>query len=104
MYAVVLSGGKQHKVSVGDVIQLETLPADVGDTYSFDKVLLLADGDKIKVGQPYLADAKVAAEIVSFGRGKKVEILKFKRRKHHMKRMGHRQDFVEVKITDISAV
>lgn len=102
MYAVILSGGKQHRVSVGDVVRLECLATDVGETYSFDQVLMLADNDNIQVGQPYLADAKVHAEVLGFGRGDKVEILKFKRRKHHMKRMGHRQDYVEVKITAIA--
>ena len=101
MYAVILSGGKQYRVEKDDVIRLECLPAEVGETVHFDQVLMVADGDNIQAGQPYLSDAKVAAEVLTFGRGKKIEILKFKRRKHHMKRMGHRQDYIEVKITDI---
>ena len=101
MYAVILSGGKQYRVSEGDVIRLECLPAEVGQTVDFEQVLMVSDNENVKVGTPYLKDAKVSAEVLAFGRGKKVEILKFKRRKHHMKRMGHRQDYVEVKITGI---
>ena len=102
MYAVISSGGKQHRVSKDDVIQLEVLEANAGDTVKFDQVLLVADGENIQVGMPYLEGASVSAEVLDFGRHKKVEILKFKRRKHHMKRMGHRQNYIEVKITDIS--
>lgn len=103
MYAVILSGGKQYRVSEGDVIRLECLPSDVGETLNFAQVLMVANEQDIHVGQPYLSNAKVSAEVLSFGRGDKIEILKFKRRKHHMKRMGHRQDYIEVKITAISA-
>ena len=102
MYAVILSGGKQYRVSEGDVLRLECLPAEVGETINFDKVLMVANDDDIQVGTPHLKSAKVSAEVLSFGRGDKIEILKFKRRKHHMKRMGHRQDYIEVKITKIA--
>ena len=101
MYAVILSGGKQYRVTEGDVIRLECLPTEVGQTVDFEQVLMVANGDNVQVGTPYLSNAKVSAEVLAFGRGDKVEILKFKRRKHHMKRMGHRQDYVEVKITEI---
>lgn len=103
MYAVISSGGKQYRVSEGDVIRLETLQAQAGEVIHFDDVLLVADGENVQVGMPHLENAKVSAEVLQFGRGKKVEILKFKRRKHHMKRMGHRQNFIEVKITSIAS-
>ncbi len=101
MYAVIQSGGKQHRVSEGEVLRLEKLEEETGATYQFDKILMVADGDDIKIGAPYVKGAKVAAEIVSHGRGKKVNIIKFKRRKHHMKRQGHRQWYTEVKIKSI---
>ncbi|MGB0734147.1 MAG: 50S ribosomal protein L21 [Pontibacterium sp.] len=103
MYAVIVSGGKQYRVSEGQTVKLEKLTADQGSSVEFDRVLLVADGEDIKVGAPVVEGAKVTAEVVEHGRGKKVQILKFKRRKHHMKRQGHRQWFTEVKITGISA-
>lgn len=102
MYAVISNGGKQYRVAKDDVIRLETTVAEQGGTLRFEDVLLIADGDNIQVGMPYINGAVVSAEVLGFGRGDKIEIIKFKRRKHHMKRMGHRQDFIEVKITDIS--
>ena len=103
MYAVFQSGGKQHRVSEGQTLKLEKIESETGAAVDFDKVLMVADGENITVGQPYVDGAKVSAEVVSHGRGKKVKIIKFKRRKHHMKQMGHRQWFTEVKITGISA-
>ncbi|EKE75748.1 50S ribosomal protein L21 [Gallaecimonas xiamenensis] len=103
MYAVIQSGGKQHRVAEGEVIRLEKLDLETGATVEFDKVLMVANGDDVKVGAPYVAGGKVVAEIVSHGRGAKVKIVKFRRRKHHRKQMGHRQWFTEVKITGISA-
>lgn len=103
MYAVIESGGKQHRVTEGEVLRLEKLDAAAGDKVSFDKVLLLADGDKVTFGKPYVDGAAVAAEVVEQGRGDKVKIVKFRRRKHHQKEMGHRQYFTEVRITGISA-
>jgi len=102
MYAVIQSGGKQHRVSEGQVVRLEKIDAEKGASIDFDKVLLVGEGADLALGAPYLDGAKVSAEIVEHGRGKKVKIVKFKRRKHHMKRMGHRQWFTEVKITGIS--
>lgn len=102
MYAVIESGGKQHRVVEGETLRLEKLDSATGDTIDFDKVLLVADGDDVKVGVPYVAGGKVQAEVLNHGRGDKVRIIKFKRRKHHMKRQGHRQWFTEVKITGIS--
>ena len=103
MYAVIQSGGKQHRVSEGQTVKLEKIETETGATVDFDKVLMVSNGDDITIGKPYVDGAKVSAEVVSHGRGKKVKIIKFKRRKHHMKQMGHRQWFTEVKITGISA-
>ncbi|MEW6444543.1 MAG: 50S ribosomal protein L21 [Pseudomonadota bacterium] len=103
MYAVIMTGGKQYRVEQGEYLRVELLTADVGSTIELDQVLLVADGADFKVGSPLVKGAKVSAEILSHGRHKKVEILKFRRRKHHMKHMGHRQYFTEIKITGISA-
>ena len=103
MYAVIVSGGKQHRVEEGETLKLEKLNIEVGANVDFDRVLLVVIGEDVKIGAPVVKGANVSAEIVSHGRGKKVRIMKFKRRKHHMKQMGHRQWFTEVKITGISA-
>lgn len=103
MYAVIVSGGKQYRVSEGQSVKLEKIEAETGASIDFDKVLLVADSDKVSVGQPVVTGAKVTGEVIAQGRHKKVKILKFKRRKHHMKQMGHRQWFTEVKITGIKA-
>ena len=101
MYAVIASGGKQYRVAVGQVLKLEKLPVEAGNPIDFNEVLMIADGDDRKIGTPYVAGAKVKAVVVEQGRAKKVKILKFKRRKHHMKQMGHRQAFTAVKIENI---
>lgn len=103
MYAVIKSGGKQYRVQEGQTLKLEKLEIPTGETIEFDEVLLVADGDNVTVGAPLVDGAKVAAEIVDHGRAKKINIIKFRRRKHSMKRQGHRQWFTEVKITGISA-
>jgi len=103
MYAVIVSGGKQYRVQEGHTLKLEKLAVEAGSNVEFDRVLLVANGDDVKIGAPVVEGAKVTAEVVSHGRAKKVHIMKFKRRKHHMKQMGHRQHFTEVKITGISA-
>ena len=103
MYAVFLSGGKQHRVQQGDVLKLEKIEKGVGESINFDQVLMCGEGEKATVGAPYIEKATVTGEVVSQGRHKKVKILKFRRRKHSMKRMGHRQFYTEVKITKISA-
>ena len=102
MYAVIESGGKQHRVTEGEVLKLEKIEASTGDNVDFDKVLMIGEGADVEVGTPYVKSVKVTAEVVSHGRGKKVTIIKFNRRKHHKKQMGHRQWFTEVKITSIS--
>ncbi|WP_299771354.1 50S ribosomal protein L21 [uncultured Pseudoteredinibacter sp.] len=101
MYAVIKSGGKQHRVVEGETLKLEKIEVATGETIDFDEVLMVANGDDIKIGEPTVAGAKVTAEVVSHGRGEKVTIIKFRRRKHHMKRQGHRQWYTEVKITGI---
>lgn len=103
MYAVFQSGGKQHCVAEGHTVRLEKLEVATGETIEFDQVLLIADGETVHVGAPLVAGGKVVAEVVGHGRGDKVTIIKFRRRKHHDKKMGHRQWFTEVKITAISA-
>lgn len=103
MYAVIVSGGKQHRVVEGETLKLEKLDLATGDTVNFDKVLMVGEGADVKIGAPYVDSGKVTAEVVSHGRHKKVNIIKFRRRKHHRKQMGHRQWFTEVKITGISA-
>jgi len=102
MYAVIATGGKQYKVSEGQTLRIEKLPAEAGDTVEFDKVLLVADGDNVNIGTPYVNGGSVSAKVASIGRGKKIEIIKFHRRKHHRKQMGHRQDYTEVEITGIA--
>lgn len=104
MYAVIFSGGKQYRVQEGDVLKIESLPeADEGSTINFDRVLAVGEGSDIKVGKPYLDGCKVSATVVSKGRHKKIRIVKFRRRKHHLKWQGHRQNYTEVKITQIEA-
>jgi len=103
MYAVIKTGGKQYRVSKGQTLKVEQLPAEAGQSVDFSEVLMIADGDNIQIGSPVVSGAKVSGEVVEQGRHKKIEILKFKRRKHHMKRQGHRQNYTAVKITDIKS-
>ena len=102
MFAVFQSGGKQHRVSEGDVVQLELLNAEPGEEVVFDKVLMVANGDDVNVGEPYVDGSQVKGEVVRIDRGKKIRVIKFKRRKDYLRRQGHRQWFTEVKITGIS--
>ncbi len=102
MYAVFQSGGKQHRVTEGQTVRLEKLDVETGAAIEFDNVLMVADGEKINIGAPYVAGGKVTAEVVTHGRGEKVKVVKFRRRKHSRKQMGHRQWFTEVKITGIT--
>ena len=102
MYAVIRTGGKQYRVAQGDTLRVEILDANAGDSVEFDEVLMVGEGASVKIGTPLVAGGKVTATVRSHGRGKKVEIIKFRRRKHHMKRMGHRQNYTEVEITGIT--
>ena len=103
MYAVIATGGKQYKVTKGETLRVEKLDGDEGSTIELDRVLMIADGDKISVGTPTLDKASVIATIRAQGRGDKVEIIKFRRRKHSRKQMGHRQSYTEIEVTDIKA-
>jgi len=103
MYAVIQTGGKQYRVGEGQTLKIEKLDVGVGDAIQFDQVLMVQSDDGTKVGAPFLDGGKVDAKVTSLGRHKKIKILKFKRRKHHMKQMGHRQYYTEVQITGISA-
>jgi large subunit ribosomal protein L21 len=103
MYAVIVSGGKQHRVVEGETLKLEKIEAATGDTIEFDEVLMVGGGDDVKIGTPVVEGSKVTAEVVNHGRHKKIKIVKFNRRKHYRKETGHRQWFTEVKITGISA-
>lgn len=103
MYAVIKTGGKQYKVQEGDTIRVEKLQAEEGGEINLDEVLMLADGESVSVGTPTVAGASVAANVQSHGRGEKIKVVKFKRRKHHHKQMGHRQAYTELKITGINA-
>jgi large subunit ribosomal protein L21 len=102
MYAVVQTGGKQYRVTEGATLRVEKIKADEGASVELDKVLMVGEGESVKIGTPYVKGGKVTATVKSHGRGKKVNILKFKRRKHHMKRQGHRQWYTELEITGIS--
>ncbi len=103
MYAVIITGGKQYRVTPGETLKIEKLEQAEGATVEFDRVLMVADGADVKLGTPYLTGGKVSATIMSHGRHKKIHIIKFRRRKHHMKRQGHRQYYTEVQITGVSA-
>ena len=102
MYAVIKSGGKQYRVESGKQVRVESLAADVGAAVAFEEVLLVGAGDQIKVGAPLVSGAKVKATVVSHGRGDKVRIFKMRRRKHYQKSQGHRQNYTEVRIDDIT--
>ena len=101
MYAVFSTGGKQYRASAGDLVKVEKLDADKGATVELDQVLMVGEGAEVKVGSPYVDGGKVTARVVEHGRGDKVKIIKFRRRKHHQKQMGHRQYYTLLEITGI---
>ncbi len=103
MYAVFQTGGKQYRVGTGQTIKVEKLGVKSGDSIEFDKVLMVQSDQGVKVGAPFIEGGKVSATVKENGRHKKIKILKFKRRKHYMKNMGHRQHYTEVEITGIVA-
>ena len=103
MYAVIKTGGKQYRVSEGETLKIEKLEVELGTKITFNEVLMIADGENVQVGSPLVEKASVEAKVISQGKGKKVNILKFKRRKHSMKQQGHRQLFTEIKIGKIKA-
>jgi large subunit ribosomal protein L21 len=104
MYAVIESGGKQYRVAVGDVLRVEKLPVETGASVDLDKVLLVANGEDVKVGSPVLSGTTVKATVRGHGRGEKIRIFKMRRRKHYRKHQGHRQDYTELEITQIAGV
>jgi len=103
MYAVIQTGGKQYRVAEGDRLRVEKIASDAGQDIELDHVLLVADGENVRVGTPFIDGGKVRATVESHGRAKKVKIIKFRRRKHHLKRQGHRQWFTQLRITGIDA-
>lgn len=103
MYAVIQNGGKQYRVVEGDVIKVEKIAADEGSTFDIEQVLMVGQGADVKVGAPFVSGGKVSALVQSHGRGVKIKIVKFRRRKHYQKEQGHRQHYTELKITGISA-
>jgi large subunit ribosomal protein L21 len=102
MYAVVVSGGKQYRVMQGETLRVEKLDAEPGSEIKLDNVLMLGDADGIKLGDA-IKSASVTAKVIGHGRADKIRIVKFRRRKHHRKQMGHRQHYTEIQITGISA-
>ncbi|NVM56781.1 MAG: 50S ribosomal protein L21 [Desulfobacterales bacterium] len=104
MYAVISTGGKQYKVSEGQTIRVEKIPGEVGAPISFDRVLMVSDGEAVKVGQPTLDDATVTGRIVGQGKAKKIVVFKYKRRKRYRRKRGHRQQYTALKIDTIKAV
>lgn len=101
MYAVIATGGKQYRVAKGETLRVEKLAGEAGSAVGLDGVLMVADGDNIAIGTPVLDAGAVTATIKSHGRGKKISIVKFRRRKHSRKQAGHRQSYTEIEITDI---
>lgn len=102
MYAVIATGGKQYRVAKGDVIKVEKLPLDAGSEVQFDQVLMVGQGADVTVGAPYIEGGKVSGKVVAQERGDKIMVIKFRRRKHYRKQMGHRQYYTKVEITGIS--
>ena len=103
MYAVFKTGGKQYRATTGDVIKVEKIEAEKGATVELDQVLMVGEGEDVKIGAPFLKGGKVTAKVVDHGRREKIKIIKFKRRKNHRKQMGHRQYFTQIEITGIDA-
>ncbi|MCY4263342.1 MAG: 50S ribosomal protein L21 [Gammaproteobacteria bacterium] len=101
MHAVIESGGKQHRVTEGEVLMLEKLDAAEGEEVTFDRILMIGEGDSVRIGTPYVEGSQVKAQVVKQGRGKKITIIKFNRRKNYRRKQGHRQLFTQIRITDI---
>ncbi len=103
MYAVIVTGGKQYRVAQGDRLRVELLPQAEGDQVQFGNLLMVGEGEAVKVGTPYVSGATVSATVKAHGRADKVTIIKFRRRKHYRKQAGHRQHYTEIEITGINA-
>jgi len=104
MYAVIATGGKQYRVEKGAVLRIEKLEGEPGSTIEFGEVLLIADGDDVRLGKPQLQGGKVTATIEKHAKGDKVTIVKFRRRKHYLRQKTHRQHYTQVRVTDISGL
>ena len=102
MYAVIKTGGKQYRVAEGDEIKLEKLNGDIGDSVTFDQVLLTSDGEIVNVGTPFLEGSKVEGRILAQGKSRKIVVFKYKRRKGYRRKRGHRQVFTQVKIENVA--
>ena len=102
MYAVIKTGGKQYRVAAGDKLRVETLDASEGETIKLDDVLMVGDGETINVGSPNVSGASVEARVLEHGRHKKIDVIKFRRRKHYRRQMGHRQNYTQIEITGIA--
>lgn len=102
MYAIIETGGKQYRVSPGDIVRVEKLPVEAGATINLERVLMVADGDQVKIGKPTVEGGSVTATVRAHGRGKKVKIFKFRRRKDSRLHAGHRQSYTELEITGIA--
>jgi len=103
MYAVFKTGGKQYRATTGDVIKVEKIEAEKGATLELDQVLMVGEGEDVKIGAPFLEGGKVTATVLDHGRRDKINVIKFKRRKNYRKQMGHRQYFTQIEITGIDA-
>ena len=103
MYAVIEAGGKQHKVELGQVLEVDLMQEDSGTDFAFENVMLYVDGDDVQIGQPYIENASVTAEVMNIVKGEKLSILRFRRRKHSMRKIGHRQKFTKIQIKEIKA-
>jgi len=103
MYAVVSTGGKQYRIQEGDILRVEKIPGEIGSAVSFDKVLMISDGDNMKLGQPIVEEATVQGHIIEQGKAKKIIVFKYKRRKRYRRKKGHRQQYTAIKIDRIEA-
>lgn len=102
MHAIIVTGGKQYKVTQGDVLYVEKLPVEAGETVKFDQVLAVIDGDKATFGQPTVSGASVEANVVKNGKGKKVIVFKYKPKKNEKRKQGHRQPYTKIEITKVN--
>ncbi|MEE8552144.1 MAG: 50S ribosomal protein L21 [Desulfobacterales bacterium] len=103
MYVIVNTGGKQYKIQKGDVLRVEKIPGEIGSPVSLDKVLMFSDGENVNIGRPVLDNVAVKGHIVEQGKGKKIVVFKYKRRKRYRRKLGHRQQYTEIKIDSIEA-
>ncbi len=101
MYAVIETGGKQYKVNQGEILKVEKLAGEAGDKITLEQVLLISDGEAVRIGSPTIAGARVTAEVIEQGRNKKITVYKYKKRKNYRRKQGHRQAFTKIKIETI---